>query len=304
MLTQIGNVESRISVWNPGGTPPYPPTGYDTSPGTGYGAGYGGIFHTDALVDVSAHRNARPEYFYVYNPVHLGPDRWHHVLLSCDLSDDCVTHGPLQVHDPHGSTHATTAEGTDSHCRIWLALDDVNQGLDGLRPYAVDGSDDPSAVLTENAWNVANNVTGLVGNLWDTPATCSYPAEYLPVSGGALGIPASAEWVDSIYKTEFAELQLFTDVHLDTGVTANRRAFVDADGKPVNPADAETLLGKKPEVRLHGTANWKQGTNTGPDYVPNPAPGPGKPETIPDPAKALTPTGRIDAFKPDPALGA
>jgi hypothetical protein len=302
VLTEIGNVAGQVSVWNPFGTPPFPPDGYDLSPGTGWSTADGAIYHTDLLTDVSDSRNARPEYFHIDSPLDLAPDLWHHVLLSVDLSDACNTHGPPQTHDPAGSRYATTAEGTDSHCRLWLAIDDVNQPLDALGPYAVDGSDDANAVLTENAWNVANYITGLVSELWDTPATCTYPAEYLPASGGPFGIPASAGWVDSIYKTEFAELQMFTDVHLDTGVTANRRAFVDAVGKPVAPQQAETLLGKKPDVLLHGTGNWQTGTNTGPPYVPNPGPRP--PDTIPDPAKALTPTGRIDAFKPEPALGA
>jgi hypothetical protein len=96
-----------------------------------------------------------------------------------------------------------------------------------------------------------------------------------------------------------AELQIFTDVTLDTGDEPKRRAFIDyvrdndgnpiedEDGKrtlePVDPEKAEELLGKKPEILLHTSANWKAGNNTG-------SLGP------------FTPTGGINSYKPDPSL--
>jgi len=76
------------------------------------------------------------------------------------------------------------------------------------------------------------------------------------------------------------------------------RAFVDDAGKSVDPAQAETLIGAKPVILLHGTGHWQKGTNTGPPDVIDPDTG----EPAPDPAKALTPTGKIDAYSPDPSL--
>ncbi|HEY1412395.1 MAG TPA: hypothetical protein VGF36_09645, partial [Rhodopila sp.] len=70
------------------------------------------------------------------------------------------------------------------------------------------------------------------------------------------------------------------------------------------PPPAEELLGKKPNILLHGSRNWITGTNTGPPFVPDPSsPDPGNPIMIPDPDFAFTPTGKIVPFSPDPSLG-
>ena len=60
-----------------------------------------------------------------------------------------------------------------------------------------------------------------------------------------------------------AELQIFTGMTLDTSVERNRRAFVDISGVPVKPEDTETQLGRRPDILLHKTDNWKAGKNTG-----------------------------------------
>ena len=74
-----------------------------------------------------------------------------------------------------------------------------------------------------------------------------------------------------------AELQVFTGSTLDTNDEDNRRAFVSANGKPV-PADEKAgidgagnvipkgsiqLMGRRPDIMLHGSSDWIKGRNTG-----------------------------------------
>jgi hypothetical protein len=115
----------------------------------------------------------------------------------------------------------------------------------------------------------------------------------LPVKDAELGIPSISAYVDEIHEVDMAELQFFAGVALDTGKESNRRIFITKDGKPVyadQKADANhpnsgsiERLGKEPEIYLHKTKNWKTGKNLGT-------------------AGDLTPTGKIDRFKPEPSL--
>jgi hypothetical protein len=109
------------------------------------------------------------------------------------------------------------------------------------------------------------------------------------IRSGSVGIPAAATFVDNVYNIEMAELQLYTGVTLDASVEENRRAFIRSDRRPVKhvmvdgilmPA-AALLLGKMPEIWMHGSQNWIAGKNTGtlgnfaPSGTRNPYPGPG-----------------------------
>ena len=99
-----------------------------------------------------------------------------------------------------------------------------------------------------------------------------------------------------------AELQIFSGVTLDTSIEANRRAFVgyDEEGssrlKPVDPKQAEDLLGKKPDILLHGSTKWQQGKNTGSLGI----------DTVGEeiPSGQFTPTGEIKKYTPDPSIEA
>lgn len=312
-LTNIGNVLASIDVYSPSGTP-WPPPGYPGSDVPGSGWSSGGIYHDTAITDNSISYNIVPEAFYVKPALTVEPDHWHHLLLSFDISSSLSTFAAEPSED--GSSHATTAEGTLSWAQLWYALDDVNHAgsADDLGPNFVDGGTDPNAILTDNAWRVANNITGLVGNLWDSPATCNFAAGPIASADTELGIPAATAYVDSVYPVELAELQFFTGITIDTAIESNRRAFIDPHGKPVPPIQsidsdgnlvappAERLLGK-PDILLHGNSNWIKGINTGPEFVPDPdSPDPDHPRMIPDPAAALTPTGKIVSYSPDPSL--
>jgi hypothetical protein len=153
----------------------------------------------------------------------------------------------------------------------------------------------------------------------------------LETDGKPIGIPSTKEWgIDelpgSILRSEMAEFQMWTDVTLDTAVEINRRAFIDyerdgnghpvrdndgnftlmpvkpegqpaTDDRPVQPAPAEKLLGKKPEILLHGSNNWIDGKNTGTtgfDYSTDPP-------TV-KPIGQFNRTGGIKKYTPDPSL--
>lgn len=245
---------------------------------------------------------------------------------SATIPFDVVQGGP-----PDGAGVIST------NCKLWIAVDDVNYtGMD------LTGNDYPSLFgFGPNSWptNLAvrmhdaiapGNGGGIVagelvpgptganlaiGNVTYSGASAlpsySYAPQGVPINGKPLGIPASAAFVNNIFKVEMAEFQMFTGVSMDTGVEANRRAFIarGADGSltPVNPfairppadptegLDPHTLiapgkphklLGKPADIVLTSASrNWIGGINTG---------------TSKDEFKA---TGTIKAFLPNPKVG-
>ena len=230
-------------------------------------------------------------------------DQWHHVLISVDL----------KTIKTHGVSGAGWSEGlaqyVDSAAKLYVALDDQNFTEYNLSSNWTEG--DPNEVLTEGGRDVAGATpdTDAEGNEFGIPTyTLSDPK--IPSGGAALGLPATAEFVANIYRVEMAELQIFTDVTLDTGDVKNRRAFIDRDGVPVLPLPkvdeqgnitappAAQLMGKHPEIVLHGAANWSQGYNTGTMGLT--VDEEGNPIVIPN--GQFGPTGEIITWAPDPTL--
>jgi hypothetical protein len=209
----------------------------------------------------------------------------------------------------------------------WLSAD-PNQGfLHRLGPYSVDygqytefvpgvsnpgdptmnvpAMGDPNGILTQRGWEVAKTGSGLEYNLFVASDAYDYKPRSVPSSKEAFGIPASTKYVDHIYRVEMAEFQLFTGVTLDTGIVSNRRAFVDENGEPVLPKapegekpPAEALLGKRPDILLHGSSDWEDGKNTGSLGVA--IDDDGNANEIPE--GQFVATGAIDPYKPDPSL--
>jgi len=192
--------------------------------------------------------------------IFVAADTWHHLITSFDVS-------------------------TGTHGSLWLAFDDHNYNGPQLYPsgevarsYVGDGGggSDPNAI--DCVFNLFSGWFGYgfdpVDNPFGTPVPRDYAVHNLPV--------------------EMAELQIFTGRTLDTSIVDNRRAFIDADGKPVDPAAAALLMGKRPEVLLHGSGNWIAGRNTG-------SLGLRLPDTV-IAAGQFTPTGKIDAYSPGPSL--
>jgi hypothetical protein len=306
-LTWFDRYFTRIEQWSGFGPPgTFPPPGSSNAWGTGWvESGFFLVEQAMGFGDSSYRFNDRPEYFYIDSPIELVVDHWHHLLLSFDLGGGCNTHGPPQPGNGTTAHYESTAPGTVRACRLWYAIDDVNYngandtdpdryGRKNLGPFFVDGGGDPNAILSDNAWEVVDERTGVAHNLFYPASECDFAGVALPALGSPFGIPAVPGHVGHIFKVEMAELQIFTGATLDTGVTANRRAFVDAEGKPVPPTNAETLLGRRPAVLLHGSGNWQQGKNTGSLGLDN--------ENNPIPAGQFQRQGVINAYQPDPSL--
>jgi hypothetical protein len=293
---------------------------------------YSEVIHTRTYGDYSNSRLNATECFRTLlnaddpaGGITVEPDKWHHLLLSIDLTNDCITHGTFGI----GAPPITVGQGTDNAPKMWLAYDDVNKTNKDLSYYWPDGYFDPNAILTLNAYQIAGWHNEPPSDFQDAAGTWHFftvtgvnaPAfSYAPlISSNAetFGIPASVVFVDNIYPVELAELQFFTGVMLDTSVEANRRAFIDADGKPVDPnkkasdddplSGSIELIGQQPSILLHGSNNWIAGKNTGPmidnpDYDPTKPESADNPKLIPDPNLQFTPTGKIVSYTPDPSL--
>ena len=247
--------------------------------------------------------------------IQIKPDHWHHLLLSFDLSDSCTTHGSLieqvitgELSGYVGTTVETgdpapNSEGsrTTSASKMWVALDDVNYTGNALSAYYPSGYADKNAVLTVNGFTCASsisvnsNVSGddcqgnhtsniSIGHL----PQYSYSPANVPFGAAPVGLPSTAEHVDSVLHVEMGELQMFVDVAMDTGSTGNRRAFITDKGTPASVSESEKLLGRKADVILHGSGNWKKGRNTG--------------ALADKPASDGTFVGDIKTYKPNPSL--
>jgi hypothetical protein len=213
---------------------------------------------------------------------------------------------------------------------MWYAIDDKDyRGPENMGPNrdAPDGLG-PNTILTENIYSLSGTFSdNFMGEPVPSPPSGSYAPGPIPTSGQAFGIPGTSAYVNDISWVELAEFQLFTGVMLDTGVESNRRAFIDyerndngipikdKDGQftliPVDPvgqpptdehpeglpAPAEKLLGKRPDILLHGSDRWINGENTGTTGVDYDAEPPQE-----KPAGQFQPTGEIRAYTPDPSL--
>lgn len=246
--------------------------------------------------------STEPEYFTVSTDNAYKSDTWHHLLLSFDIG------GSVSVGTPFAS----------SSCRLWYAIDDIDyRGAQNLMPYRNTagqwGPDtlDPNAILTRNAWAYSGQDPN-----WEAPQYYqnhfiglpqgSFSGGKIPSAGAAMGIPSSIKYQGGIFRVEMAEFQMWTGRTLDTGITRNRRAFVSADGEPVDPTGdtddprgpGERVLGKKPEILLHGSGDWEIGYNTGTLGITEDSEG----EITELPGGQFKPTGGIEEFQPDPSL--
>jgi hypothetical protein len=278
---------------------------------------------------------AKPEFFRVETLHPITPDQWHHLLLSFDLSSPIVTQGPPTDVVAGPQWWNNVSEGTSSFAKMWYAIDDVDYrgrtaepDEDGnpqynMGPYSVDHDTargespgprggDPNGILTQAGWSVAYNSSPSItfGNQPYPRPEYSLTHVTLPAKDAELGLPASAKYAEQIVRVELAEFQMFTGVTLDTGVMANRRAFIDykRDAKgapipdkngdltlvPVPPAKAAKLIGRIPDVELHKSGNWIKGNNTG-------STGEGQ-DGKPISAGQFKPTGVIKKYKPDPSI--
>jgi hypothetical protein len=250
----------------------------------------------------------------------VSPDKWHHVLLSFDLSGSVVATGNLNG----------AGQSLSSTCKLWLAFDDVNYTGDDLPrvPTPFGATLGPNDIITTPAWSAfltstttPTEQTGVreAGHTaatfyqfddtftgQDTPPSYNLSGASISIAGQPMGLPSVLETVSNIHHVELAEFQMFTGVTLDTSVVNNRRAFIGTDGKPVDPTKAlpgaapgspppgVTATGKKPDVLFHGSRNWIKGKNTGALGI--------NPDGSINLSGQFSPSGKIKKYIPDPGL--
>jgi hypothetical protein len=244
----------------------------------------------------------QPESFLINPKFPVTPDQWHHILVSFDFSGGVAVRAIERAPTEH-----VPGDGISSWCSLWYAFDDEDKnGEDGMG-NAWASNKGPNAIVTQNANNgVFDSSSFSYTDEFTTGAQWpeySWPSSPLPINGGPMGFPASADYVETVYHCELAEFQMWFGVTLDTGIEAKRRAFVDMDGKPVPPdktasatdhASGSIALLGKPDILLHGSSNWIAGKNTGSrgvDADGNVIPG-----------GQFAPTGGIEKYTPDPSL--
>lgn len=271
----------------------------------------------------------RPDAFYIgdgarADTIRVTPDQWHHIIVSFNLRGCSATMDSPPAGIGKGFVIGSWGE-------FWWAFDDVNYTRLNLRPSG--GVQEfghyvgvPPTLVDDNS-HVADNgiVSNGVFNLSHSASgATSLAASPIKASGNPVGVPSSAHYVDNIYHVEMAEFQMWTGVTLDTSDEKNRRAFLDykrdsdgnrvpgedgeaimepvpPEGKPPTedkpdgePAPAEKLLGKRPDILLHGSSDWTNGKNTGSLGVDT--------DGNEIPSGQFEPTGGIPSYLPDPSL--
>jgi hypothetical protein len=226
-----------------------------------------------------------------YNGIRILPDHWHHLILSFDFTNACVTKGWVITQSqtgglPGGVIGTFTESGdvppnsegsrTSSACKMWVALDDKNYVGNQLSKFHPSGYGDQNAILTVAGFVCAstsstegtyegndcqgNTATQIVeGHL----PRYSYSPANVPFDGGIFGFPAASAYVANVHHVEMGEFQMYLGASLDTGKIDNRRAFITSNGTPASISAATKLIGKKADVLLHGAGNWKKGRDTG-----------------------------------------
>jgi hypothetical protein len=244
----------------------------------------------------------------------VAADVWHHVLISVDLSPGLKTHGDMD------GNYIDFFTATDYAPHLFLAIDDQNKtafNLSSAWVYkelpdgsGIDYSGDLNAILDyqEDSRRVIGEPPQ-EGNPGDGTSTTigvlpTYTADDLsvPAVGKPIGLPGTATYVNNIFKCEMAEFQMWVGQSFDTADAAKRRLFIDfkrdKDGNPITDpntgyftmipvkADIAAKALGAPTIKFHGTANWKNGIDTG---------SLGK-------AGNFRPTGDIKKYKPDPSI--
>lgn len=238
-------------------------------------------------------------------------DAWHHLLLSWDVGGGNASHGLLEfpTFDPPNLDEIYLY--VDAVSKLYCAVDDINRtgvdlpaiwypgmgpndtisyatgqiaGLymqtDPAGPYPGGGGEQIGGPTATPQYSVSF-ASGVRADGVYIPSELEYRISYAPELGGP-------DKTNPNKAVELAELQIFAGLAIDTGNETYRRAFIDSDGKPVDPAEAEKVMGKPPDILLHGTGNWIAGRNTGALGLIS--------------AGQFTPTGKIDPYSPDPSL--
>jgi hypothetical protein len=199
------------------------------------------------------------------------PDHWHHILISFDLSVGCSSFTPDIAHPgPYQITPGPTF--------TW-AFDDEDKvgpsmGQSGGAIYiSPPGATIPMIPIPHDSI-IPSYLVGIVQAV--APAG-GITAMWNPVPlemGNSIATPTAAQFIDSVYPVELAELQFFAGVTLDTRIESNRRAFITAS--TIDPEDPTKQIGGTPVPPVPPMI-------ANPDYNPTLPTGPSNPLQIPDP---------------------
>lgn len=260
----------------------------------------------------------------------ITPDEWHHLLLSWDLKGSNSSHGSEDGDTSAGK--ATFIDSYSMMWCALDGRERTGAELPSNWIGSSDGIGDPNGICTD--WTmkyvgkrggpeaqgppnvIISSASGIPKYSVQFAAGIQSDGIYIPAQpqysrdfNAEQGFPAGSEPIRPIYRIELAELQIFSDVALK--MTANNIAafidferdqdgniILDKDGKevlkPVDPKEAEELLGKRPDVLLHGSTKWKDGKNTGSLGADD--------DGNEIPSGQFEPTGTIKKYTPDPSI--
>ena len=197
--------------------------------------------------------------------------------------------GPNDIVPQSVFLHGYSGNPKNDLARAWASdLGGYSGYANELNPYAY-----ISFLGLGGGPGIVDPVTAPDTKMFPTPSY-SCGSFSIPTLGQPIGLPASSVHANHIKGVYTAELQIWEGQTLDTSVEANRRLFIDAEGKPENMKVAEEALGK-PDIILHTTRNWKEGKNTGTLGID------GDSHLIP--GGQFEPVGNIVKYLPDPELG-
>lgn len=255
----------------------------------------------DEVRDISYVRTGVPETFRITPGFNVAADTWHHLLVSFDFSNSVDVVGIANY--TGDNVERDTIQST---CKLWYAFDDENKaGQENMgESWGYHDSNDIVPITSLQAavgFFPVDPGDFITGELYDPQY--HWASSGVPSQGGPVGLPASADYVDTIYHVEMAEFQFFANLLIDTADTGKRRAFVDAGGRPVKPAATEAALGVRPAILLHKTSKWQAGENTGSTGLARDVPleGGGTEDQLITGGQ-FDPTGVILKYKPDPSL--
>jgi hypothetical protein len=230
--------------------------------------------------------------------IDVSADHWHVLIISLDAKT-VTTKGRLVF---NGDGVPKFDGGTVSNAsEMFLSFDDVNYNGRKIS-YYTKKSATGNAILTSTGWEVFQAVSENRSDTFDTGAghtlttisagqkQPSYTYPSTPVLFGEMYLPGDE---NTTRHCEMGEFQMFTDVTLDTSLKVNRRIFVTENGKPASMGKAKDFFNKEPEVKLHGSSNWKKAKNTG-SFNKDDISG-----DLIDPGVAV---GQIDTYRPNPNL--
>lgn len=189
--------------------------------------------------------------------------RWHHLLLSWDVSNGCSAHGNM-VPVPDDNI-------IDSVSKMWAAFDDVNYNQGDLpAEWANDvtGTSDwgDNDIVSTTIANWAG-VSGDIDDSTSSLAVSSVPSSPICIPGPPSQVyqenAGSNVTINSVKVIRKAKPLLFTGITLDTSNEANRRLFITAEGDPADVPAAAEALGKQPFIKFSNGKDFKDGRNTG-----------------------------------------